>query len=203
MKLDFSQKYAVRPLTAGDVDKILALCAENEQFCTLPSPLATRESVLEDMTALPPGKCAADKHYLGFFDRETLVAVLDLIERYPQDDTTLHQAIYDEKERQGHGLGTALIGELLDELRREKFRKVRLAVDRGNPQSKAFWEKNGFALTGEASARRFWRISCRWNARCKVKENTAVQKISAAVRSYRSAQIRKSNLHRSGGRTAR
>lgn len=31
MKLDFSQKYVVRPLTAGDVDKILALCAENEQ----------------------------------------------------------------------------------------------------------------------------------------------------------------------------
>lgn len=87
MKLDFSQKYAVRPLTAGDVDKILALCAENEQFYRYHPPLATRESVLEDMTALPPGKCAADKHYLGFFDRETLVAVLDLIERYPQDDT--------------------------------------------------------------------------------------------------------------------
>ena len=49
----------------------------------------------------------------------------------------------------GRGLGTALIGELLDELRREKFCKVRLAVDRGNPQSKAFWEKNGFALMGE------------------------------------------------------
>ena len=67
MKLDFSQKYAVRPLTAGDVDKILALCAENEQFYRYHPPLATRESVLEDMTALPPGKCAADKHYLVFF----------------------------------------------------------------------------------------------------------------------------------------
>ena len=53
MKLDFSQKYAVRPLTAGDVDKILALCAENEQFYRYHPPLATRESVLEDMTALP------------------------------------------------------------------------------------------------------------------------------------------------------
>lgn len=73
MKLDFSQKYAVRPLTAGDVDKILALCAENEQFYRYHPPLATRE----------------------------------------------------------------------------RFRKVRLAVDRGNPQSKAFWEKNGFALMGE------------------------------------------------------
>lgn len=60
MKLDFSQKYAVRPLTAGDVDKILALCAENEQFYRYHPPLATRESVLEDMTALPPGKCAAE-----------------------------------------------------------------------------------------------------------------------------------------------
>lgn len=46
----FSQKYAVRPLTAGDVDKILALCAENEQFYRYHPPLATRESVLEDMT---------------------------------------------------------------------------------------------------------------------------------------------------------
>ena len=26
---------------------------------------------------------------------------------------------------------------------------MRLAVDRGNLQSRAFWEKNGFALTGE------------------------------------------------------
>ena len=103
----------------------------------------------KDMTALPPGKCAADKHYLGFFDRETLVAVLDLIERYPQDDTAYIGFFMTKKERQGYGLGTALIGELLDELRREKFCKVRLAVDRGNPQSKAFWEKNGFALMGE------------------------------------------------------
>ena len=115
MKLDFSQKYAVRPLTAGDVDKILALCAENEQFYRYHPPLATRESVLEDMTALPPGKCAADKHYLGFFDRETLVAVLDLIERYPQDDTAYIGFFMTKKER----------------------------------QSKAFWEKNGYALTGE------------------------------------------------------
>ena len=155
MKLDFSQKYAVRPLTAGDVDKILALCAENEQFYRYHPPLATRESVLEDMTALPPGKCAADKHYLGFFDRETLVAVLDLIERYPQDDTAYIGFFMTKKLDEpvgpvlGRGLGTALIGELLDELRRERFHKVRLAVDRGNPQSKAFWEKNGFALMGE------------------------------------------------------
>ncbi len=101
MKLDFSQKYAVRPLTAGDVDKILALCAENEQFYRYHPPLATRESVLEDMTALPPGKNAADKHYLGFFDGKTLVAVLDLILGYPQEDTAYLGFFMTKKARRG------------------------------------------------------------------------------------------------------
>ena len=149
MKLDFSQKYAVRPLTAGDVDKILALCAENEQFYRYHPPLATRESILADMTALPPGTGAENKHYLGFFDGDALIAVLDLIERYPQQNTVYIGFFMTKKERQGCGLGTSLIGKLLDELRKEKFCRVRLAIDRGNPQSKAFWEKNGFALTGE------------------------------------------------------
>ena len=149
MKLDFSQKYAVRPLTAGDVDKILALCAENEQFYRYHPPMATRESILADMTALPPGTGAENKHYLGFFDGDALIAVLDLIEHYPQDDTAYIGFFMTKKERQGYGLGTSLIGKLLDELRKEKFCRARLAIDRGNPQSKAFWEKNGFALMGE------------------------------------------------------
>ena len=149
MKLDFSQKYAVRPLTAGDVDKILALCAENEQFYRYHPPMATRESILADMTALPPGTGAENKHYLGFFDGDALVAVLDLIEHYPQQNTAYIGFFMTKKERQGCGLGTSLIGKLFDELRKEKFCRVRLAIDRGNPQSKAFWEKNGFALMGE------------------------------------------------------
>ena len=152
MRLDFSKTYAVRPLTAADADAILALCAENAQFYRYHPPMATRESILADMTALPPGTGAEDKHYLGFFDGEVLTAVLDLIEHYPQKDVAYIGFFMTKKERQGGGLGTALIGELLDELRQAKFCRVRLAVDRGNPQSKAFWEKNGFVLTGEEFA---------------------------------------------------
>ena len=149
MNLDFSERYAARPLTESDADAILTLCAENEQFYRYHPPLATKESILEDLTALPPGKNAADKHYLGFFDEEGLTAVLDLIERYPQEDGAYIGFFMTRKAVQGRGVGSALIGELLDELRKASCKKVRLAVDRGNPQSKAFWEKNGFALTGE------------------------------------------------------
>ena len=118
MKLHFSQRYAVCPLTEADVDAILALCAENEQFYRYHPPLATKESILEDLTALPPGKNAADKHYLGFFDGEGLTAVLDLIERYPQEDGAYIGFFMTRKAVQGRGVGSALIGELLDELRK-------------------------------------------------------------------------------------
>lgn len=68
---------------------------------------------------------------------------------YPQEGTAYLGFFMTKKATQGRGIGSALIGELLDELRKASCKKVRLAVDRGNPQSKAFWEKNGFALTGE------------------------------------------------------
>ncbi len=144
----FSGGCAVRPLTAADAEAVLTLCAGNGQFYRYHPPRATRESILADMTALPPGKSAEDKHYLGFFDGGTLTAVLDLIERYPQEDAAHIGFFMVEKGRQGRGFGSSLVGELLDGLRREGFRRVRLAVDAGNPQSRAFWEKNGFALTG-------------------------------------------------------
>ena len=78
-----------------------------------------------------------------------LVAVLDLILDYPQEGTAYLGFFMTKKAVQGRGIGSALIGELLNELRKADCKKARLAVDRGNPQSKAFWEKNGFALMGE------------------------------------------------------
>lgn len=50
---------------------------------------------------------------------------------------------------QGNGVGTAIISESVDYLNQLGFEKIRLGIDKGNPQSKAFWTKNGFKLTGE------------------------------------------------------
>lgn len=54
-----------------------------------------------------------------------------------------------EAAQQGRGTGSALIADCKQALRAEQFKTLRLAIDEGNPQSKAFWQKNGFALTGQ------------------------------------------------------
>ena len=82
MNRKFLKKYSLRSLTAADIDDIFDLCRENEQFYRYHPPFVTRQSISEDMAALPPGKSGKEKHYLGFFDGEKLIAVLDLIEDY-------------------------------------------------------------------------------------------------------------------------
>lgn len=144
-----SGKYSVRRLTQIDTDCILTLCVKNELFYQYHPPLADRESILEDMTALPPGKTEGDKFYVGFYREDKLVAVLDLILDYPQTHTAYIGFFMMDVSCQGQGIGSCIIEDIAVCLNKEGFEKIRLAVDEGNPQSECFWQKNLFVKTGE------------------------------------------------------
>lgn len=144
-----SSKYQVRHLTPKDVDAVLALCSGNPQFYRYHPPVATQSSVLEDMQALPPGVAQKDKYYIGFYSGGSLLAIMDLIAGYPKPETAYIGLFMMNAEYQGKGAGSALIRECKSVLKAEGFTTLRLAIDEGNPQSRAFWEKNGLILTGQ------------------------------------------------------
>ena len=50
---------------------------------------------------------------------------------------------------QGQGIGTEIIGSILSYVKEIGKAKVRLGIDKENPQSKSFWKKNGFNLIKE------------------------------------------------------
>lgn len=144
-----SSRYTVRSLTRADIPAHYALSSHNFLFYQYHPPFVTEKSILEDLSALPPGKKAEDKFYLGFFAGGRLAAVMDLILDYPERGVAFIGFFMMEPSLQGCGTGSAIIQECLAHLASMGFRRVRLAIDRGNPQSRAFWTKNGFALTGE------------------------------------------------------
>lgn len=146
---DSSGRFAVKRLNETDVDTILHLCKGNALFYEYHPPLATRESILEDMSALPPHKTYRDKYYVGFYEADLLVAVLDLILNYPQEGTAYIGFFMVDVSCQGQGFGSSLVQEMACCLKEKRFTKIRLAIDEGNPQSEAFWTKNGFEKTGE------------------------------------------------------
>lgn len=77
-----SKRFFVRALETEDVDIIYDLCSKNKLFYEFHQPFVTRESILDDRNALPPGKSKEDKAYIGLFDGDMLVAVMDLIYGY-------------------------------------------------------------------------------------------------------------------------
>ena len=144
-----SKRYHVRRLDKNDVDMIYEIMSKNDIYYQYHPPFVTKESILDDMTVLPPGKSNADKFYIGFFEEESLVAVMDLILDYPAKDIAFIGLFMTNTQYQNKGVGTEIIGEVKRYLKSSGCKEMRLGVDKGNPQSYSFWRKNSFAIIDE------------------------------------------------------
>lgn len=144
-----SRRYAVRRLGDSDADAMLAFCRQNAQYYRYCGSQPSRALMLNDLHMTPPGKDESSKFYVGFYDGGTLVAIMDLIEGYPDDEGCYIGFFMMNIDRQGRGTGSAIVGEVCEYLRGAGFGTVRLAIDRDNPQSNHFWKKNGFRVVRE------------------------------------------------------
>ena len=147
----FSEKHTVRRMTVEDTDIIYGLCVGNPLYYEYCPPFVTRESIGEDLTALPPNTSEEQKHYVGFFDSEKLLAVMDIIDGYPGKGIAFIGFFMVEEGEQGKGTGSEIITEVVDYLEKEGYTAVRLAWVMGNPQAEHFWRKNGFKVIKETS----------------------------------------------------
>ena len=150
---DDSADLSVRPLTDEDVPQLLDLARGNPLYYQHLGEEPTLESLAAELRELPPG-CPPDrKRCLGFFDwTGAPVAVMDLLRGYPDETYGYIGFFMVAAEHQGRGVGTRIAGAVLDRLRAEGFRRVRLGYVQGNGQSEGFWRSLGFTPTGDAVA---------------------------------------------------
>ena len=104
---------------------------------------------MEDMEVLPPQKSYEDKYYIGFFKDKRLVANMDLILAYPTEEIAFIGFFMTDVQYQNKGIGSRIIRDVCTYLKSLGYKKVRLGVDKGNPQSYAFWTKNRFSVIDE------------------------------------------------------
>ena len=146
---DLSKTFYVRKLDKDDIEMIYDLSYKNHIFYQYHPPFVTRESILDDMKALPPGKSYDDKYYIGFFENDSLVAIMDLILDYPTKGIAFIGLFMTNIQYQHKGIGSNIISEITMSLKSLGYRKIRLGVDKGNPQSYSFWSKNNFNVVSE------------------------------------------------------
>lgn len=142
-----SSYFKVRPIVEEDLIQVLELYQGNLFFFRHCPPEPSLASIQEDIRRLPDGKSQSDKYYLGFWEKEKLVAVMDFVYDYPNEETVFIGFFMVNSSCQGMGIGSRIIQETFVYFSRS-FRKVRLAYVKTNPQAKHFWEKQGFLPTG-------------------------------------------------------
>ena len=86
-----SSKYDVRRLNDLHIDSIFEICKGNKLFYEYCEAEPTKEQVLHDLHITPPGKELSDKYYVGFYQKDILIAVMDLIDGYPKQDMLLRR----------------------------------------------------------------------------------------------------------------
>ena len=148
----FSGRYTVRTLTYENIDEIYELLSKNVLYYEYCPPYVTRQGILGDINALPPGKTIRDKYYVGFYQEDRLIAVMDLIDGYPETGIAYIGFFMTDVSLQNRGLGSGIIDDLCKYLAGMEYHSVRLAWVKGNPQAEHFWLKNCFRPIMEAKS---------------------------------------------------
>jgi len=147
-----STAYQVRRLSASDASKTFALVETNSDFYNFCPPSPNRHTILEDIKLVPANKTLNDKAYVGFFDHDKLIAVMDLIYQYPNDQSAWIGFFMVDKSVQGKGIGSAIINDVAAELKQSGLSLIELAYPKGFVRGEKFLLKNGFIKDGREIA---------------------------------------------------
>ena len=145
----FSKNYNVRKLNYNDVEMIYSFCKSNTQYYEYCGKEPSIELIERDLEITPPDFPIEQKYYVGFFEGDNLVAIMDLEDGYPDEDYAYIGFFMMNSELQGNGIGPQIISEIFEYLRKLGFRKCMLGIDKDNPQSNHFWKRNGFEVVRE------------------------------------------------------
>lgn len=89
------------------------LCEGNPLYYKYCPPSVSQEQIMADLLALPPNKGLKDKYYIIFYNKDQLVAVINLIVKYPDQETAFIGFCMVDNKKQGTGIGTRIIRECL------------------------------------------------------------------------------------------
>lgn len=123
----------------------LAIYLNNpEYFETAGTDPVTRETLIEDLAALPPGVSRENKHFYLYTDGERPAALLDLVLHYPDEDTFYIGLLMVDGNKHRAGIGSLVYQELEAEMQAQGYCRARLGILEQNQKAWSFWSKMGF-----------------------------------------------------------
>ena len=144
-----STEYGVRRISEEDIDDVYNLCKSNEKYYEYLGSVPSAESLTEVISSMPESATAENKYFVGFWDKDKLVAVLDLIAGYPEKDDAFIGWFMVDGSMQRQGIGSRIFADVRAALKGQGYDYLSLDCAEANEEAAAFWKAQGFRLKGE------------------------------------------------------
>ena len=148
----------VRDLTSNDVGMLQGLLESVPDYAERitgypPGP----SDALSALISVPPELDAANKHGIGLWEGDALVAFVDVLIGYPDADAAHIGLLVVRGDRQGTGLGRELHNAILERVRTQScVKRLRLGIVETNAAvAEPFWRSLGYLPTGQRKAYRY------------------------------------------------
>ena len=146
---NYFKNYNVVKIDNSNIEEVFKLCKHNTKYYEYLQEHPTLDGVRNILTELPPNTTLNNKHFVGFYQNNKLVAILDLIDGYPNKNMAFIGLFMVDINLQGLGVGKNIIKQLLRFLKNKKYISCDLGVIETNVEATEFWNKLGFTKTGQ------------------------------------------------------
>ena len=138
-----------RRLKEEDLPELLTFCLENEAYFSYIRSTPQTETLRQQLTVLPTNTVPEQKFFIGLWEKNSLVAIADLIMDWPRAGVVYVGWFMVARALQSKGFGRHLEAQLSSWLKATGYHTLRLACVEDNLPGFAFWERCGFLPTGQ------------------------------------------------------
>jgi GNAT superfamily N-acetyltransferase len=141
--------YEIKPITKQNFEQAFEIYDSNQDFFLLTqNKKATISESVNDIEALPPDCSITQKIYAGLYKGEKIIAVIDLIERYPNQTSFWIGLLLVRGDMQGKKIGSKIINAILNSAEIAGYQTAQLGVIETNKKAIVFWQRHGFEISG-------------------------------------------------------
>ncbi len=137
------KKFLFKEIDESFSPQVLELFQASSEYFELISG-ETPEDTDDYFKALPPDKDYDEKHCIGVFDGDNLIAAIDIVENYPKDKEWIIGLLVIHPSYRGLGLGKKTEEILAAIVVENRGKFLRVGVQLQNEDGLNFWKKLGY-----------------------------------------------------------
>ena len=139
--------YEILAITSQNFERIFEIYDTNQDFFLLTQgKIATIESSIHDINALPPNCDIEQKIFVSIWENGKVVCVLDLIEGYPERTSFWIGLLLVHGGLHGKKIGSKIVNAILNAAKSVGYKSAQLGVIETNTNGINFWQKHGFDI---------------------------------------------------------